>query len=129
MNSVVHFEIPAKDQKQLGAFYEKVFGWKVQDMGEEMGNYVVVSTTEGDPKTGRPKNPGAINGGIYKKSRDNQKPSFVIAVDDVDEHVEKIKAAGGKVITEPSDIPGVGRFASFVDPDGNELSIMKPMEM
>ena len=28
MNSVVHFEMPAEDQKRMADFYTKVFGWK-----------------------------------------------------------------------------------------------------
>ena len=30
MDSVVHFEIPAKDVKRASAFYEKAFGWQIK---------------------------------------------------------------------------------------------------
>ena len=57
MNPVVHFEMPASDKGRMIKFYEKAFGWKMQQLGPEMGNYVVVSTTETDEKN-RPKTPG-----------------------------------------------------------------------
>ena len=48
MNPVVHFEMPAEDRKRMADFYTKVFGWKIQQLGEDMGNYVVATTTESD---------------------------------------------------------------------------------
>ncbi len=50
MNPVVHFEMPAEDRKRMSEFYAKVFGWKIQQLGQEMGNYMVVSTSEIDEK-------------------------------------------------------------------------------
>ena len=81
MNPVVHFEMPAEDRKRMAGFYSGVFGWKTELLGEEMGNYVLATTTEPDEE-GRPKMPGAINGGFYPKSNDMpaQYPSVVIAV-------------------------------------------------
>ena len=69
MNPVVHFEIPAEDKKRMSDFYSKVFGWQMQQLGPDMGEYIVVSTTETDGN-GRPKTPGAINGGFYQKTED-----------------------------------------------------------
>lgn len=129
MNPVVHFEMPADDQKRMADFYTKVFGWKTQVMGSDMGNYVVVTTTEVDEKTQRPKEPGAINGGFYKKDPNKpgqQHPSFVIAVDDVKEHAKKVAEAGGELLGEPTDIPGVGLYVSFRDTEGNTVSLLQP---
>ena len=53
MNPVVHFEMPAEDRKRMSDFYSKVFGWQTQMMGSEMSEYVVVTTTEIDEKTGK----------------------------------------------------------------------------
>src|SRR5207253_528463 len=63
MNPVVHFEMPAEDRNRMSNFYMKVFGWRTQMMGEDMGNYVMATTTEVD-QNGHPKSPGAINGGF-----------------------------------------------------------------
>ena len=87
MDPVVHFEMPAEDRKRMADFYTKVFGWEAQFLGEEMGNYVTVSTSESD-ETGRPKAPGSINGGFYLKNDNlSNHPSFVIAVEDIKESI------------------------------------------
>jgi predicted enzyme related to lactoylglutathione lyase len=128
MNPVVHFELPAEDRERMAEFYTNVFGWKTQMLGPEMGNYVVATTTESDEKTGRPKNPGAINGGFFTKSDDKpaQYPSVVIAVEDIKEHMKKVEEAGGEVLGEPWDIPSVGLYVSFIDTEGNRVSMLQP---
>lgn len=127
MNPVVHFEMPAEDKKRMADFYSKVFGWKTDMMGPEMQEYVVVTTTEIDEKTGRPKAAGAINGGFYNKSGSSEEhPSIVIAVDDINEHIKKITDAGGTLLHGPDDIPGIGSYASFKDTEGNKVSILQP---
>ena len=127
MDPVVHFEMPAEDKKRMAYFYTSVFGWKTQMLGSEMGGYVLATTTEPD-ETGRPKNPGAINGGFFSKSEDKpaQYPSVVIAVEDIKEHMKSVEEAGGKVLGEPSDIPGVGLYVSFFDTEGNRVSMLQP---
>ncbi len=119
MNPVVHFEMPNKDRKRMADFYAEAFGWRTQMLGPEMGNYVVVTTTEPDEK-GRPKNPGAIKGGFFQESHDkpDQYPTVAIAVDDIKEHAKKVEKAGGEVLGEPMEIPGVGLYVSFHDTEG-----------
>ncbi|TMG89395.1 MAG: VOC family protein [Betaproteobacteria bacterium] len=111
----------------MAAFYTKAFGWKPQMLGPEMGEYVVVTTAEADEKD-RPKNPGTINGGFYKKPEDplGQHPSIVIAVTDIEEALKKVRGAGGKVLGEPMDIPGIGLYAGFLDTEGNRVSLLQP---
>ena len=106
----------------------------MQQLGPEMGNYVVVTTTDTDEHN-QSKVPGTINGGFFEKSGDNQYPSVVIAVDDIREGIKKVNAAGGKVIGghlqngEPDEIPGVGLYASFIDSEGNRMSMLQPKGM
>jgi hypothetical protein len=130
MNPVVHFEIPAEDTKRMAGFYSNVFGWQTQMFGEDMGNYVTAATTETNEQ-GRPKMPGAINGGFYPKKEDGtaQHPSIVIAVDDIKESIGKVTGAGGKVLGEPVEIPGVGLYVSFIDTEGNRVSLLQPNMM
>ena len=127
MDPVVHFEMPAEDRKRMIGFYSKVFGWKTEQLGAEMGNYVVVSTTESDEKG--PKKPGAINGGFYQKTDDpiSHHPSVVIAVEEIKASMKKVSESGGKLIGQPMEIPGVGTFISFIDTEGNRLSILQPL--
>jgi predicted enzyme related to lactoylglutathione lyase len=128
MNPVVHFEIPAEDR--MADFYTQVFGWRAQMLGPEMGNYVVVTTTDVDD-SGRPKKPGSINGGFFQKTNDtpDQYPSVVIAVDDIREHIKKVKQAGGEPLGEPMEIPGVGLYISFRDTEGNRVAMLQPLPL
>lgn len=127
MNPVVHFEMPADDRQRMVDFYAKAFGWQAQMMGPEMGDYVVVTTAESDEQ-GHPKQPGAINGGFYPRKKDwpAQVPSIVIAVDDIGDAMKKVTDAGGKVLGEPMEIPGIGQYVSFTDTEGNRVSILQP---
>jgi predicted enzyme related to lactoylglutathione lyase len=127
MSPVVHFEMPAEDRTRMAKFYTDVFGWQTQMMGPEMGDYVVVTTTESDDNG--PKNPGAINGGFYSKKPDwpDQYPSVVIAVDDMDQSMKAVKDAGGEVLGDPMEIPGVGLYVSFRDTEGNRVSMLKAL--
>jgi uncharacterized protein len=127
MNPVVHFEMPYDDRERMAKFYESAFGWQTQMLGEEMGNYVLATTTESDEKG--PKTPGSINGGFFPKKPDwpAQYPSIVIAVDDIKESVSKVTDAGCRVLGEPIEIPGVGQYVSFFDTEGNRVSMLQPI--
>jgi len=127
MDSVVHFEMPYENRERMAKFYQSAFGWQTQVLGEDMGNYVVVTTTESTDAG--PTKPGAINGGFYAKKPDwpMQYPSVVIAVDDVKRAMAKVTASGGKVLGEPMEIPGVGQYVSFVDSEGNRVSMLQPI--
>jgi len=127
MNPVVHFEMPADDRKRMAKFYSNVFGWKTELLGSDMGDYVTVATTESDDNG--PKKPGAINGGFYPRKKDwpAQYPSVVISVDDIKASMKQVSSAGGKVLGEPMDIPGVGTYVSFTDTEGNRVSLLQPL--
>jgi uncharacterized protein len=122
MNPVVHFEMPYENRERMVTFYGSAFGWQTQMLGEDMGQYVIATTTETDEQG--PKTPGAINGGFFQKRSDRpgQHPSVVIAVDDIQEAVRKVTDAGGKVLGNPLEIPGVGQYVSFTDTEGNRVS-------
>ena len=125
MNPVIHFEMPAQNMKRAADFYTKVFGWENKMLDENMGNYVLAMTTASDKKG--PLKPGAINGGFFQKSdKTGGCPSVVISVEDIRAHMKKVEAAGGQVLGEPMDIPNVGSFVSFIDTEGNRLSILQP---
>jgi predicted enzyme related to lactoylglutathione lyase len=126
MNPVVHFEIPYKDRERICRFYEAAFGWQLQKLGEEMGGYVLAVTATGDAKPGAPA--GAINGGFfpYRDDWPAQHPSVVVAVSDLGAAMAGVTAAGGQVLGEPMDIPGVGRYVSFYDTERNRLSMLQP---
>jgi len=122
-NRIVHFEIEATDRDRAARFYSQAFGWQMQQMGEEMGNYVVVTT-------GDPKEPGGINGGIYTPQGGGAKElnaySCVVGVDNIDQAMNSVKSAGGQVLGGKMDIPGVGTFARCKDTEGNLFTMLQP---
>ena len=126
MNPVVHFEFPYENRERIARFYQSAFGWELKMLGEEMGNYVVATTAKSDAMAGAPA--GAINGGFYPRNKDwpAQYPSVVISVPDVKEAMAKITAAGGKVLGEPMEIPGIGQYVSFFDTEDNRVSVLQP---
>src|SRR5215204_5211951 len=89
--------MPYEDRDRMVRFYEKVFGWKAQKLGPEMGNYVLVTTAETDVKPDAPR--GAINGGFWQKRSDwpAQVPALVIGVADISASMTKIGEAGGEI--------------------------------
>ncbi|MCX7150798.1 MAG: VOC family protein, partial [Rhodocyclales bacterium] len=115
------------NQERMSAFYEQAFDWQTQALGDGMGNYVLATTTETDE--GRPKAPGAINGGFFPRKTDwpAQHPSVVVAVDNISASIEKVQQAGGTVLGEPMEIPGVGKYVSFMDTEGNRVSMLQPL--
>jgi hypothetical protein len=127
MNPVVHFEMPYEVRERMANFYASAFGWQTQLLGEEMGNYVLATTTE--TSAAGPVKPGAINGGFFAKSPDRpgQHPSVVIAVDDIREAMRKVNESGGEVLGEPMEIPGVGQYVAFFDTEGNRASMLEPL--
>lgn len=127
MNAVVHFEMPYEDKDRMARFYTDAFGWIAQALGPDMGDYVLATTTE--TKDGRPTQPGAINGGFYPRKKDwpAQHPSLVIAVEDIRKAMAAVVKAGGTVLGEPMQIPGVGDYVSFVDTEGNRTSMLQPV--
>jgi predicted enzyme related to lactoylglutathione lyase len=130
MNPVVHFEMPYEDRERMAKFYQDTFSWQAQMLGPEMGNYVVVHTTETDDKN-MIKEPGRINGGFFKKDPAHAHPSVVIAVDDIQEAMKKVTEAGGTVrggsqSMEPDNIPGIGLYVSIIDTEGNVVALLQP---
>jgi predicted enzyme related to lactoylglutathione lyase len=137
MNPVVHFEMGYKDKARMVKFYETAFGWETENMGSEMGDYVVAHTTETD-KNGMVQTKGTINGGFYQKTDDplSQAPSVVVSVDDIQAAMQAVEANGGKILgnknekgehtMEPQMIPGVGLWISAMDTEDNRFSILQP---
>ena len=115
-NPVVHWELMSKDPAKIAAFYEKLFGWKIQDRPEL--NYRIVETG----------GPGGINGGIVKPEREGSWPGNVtlyVAVEDLAAYRKRIVAAGGTIHVEEQEVPGLGSFSLFTDPDGRMMGLWK----
>jgi len=127
MNPVVHFELPYEDRERIARFYQAAFGWKLEMLGPEMGNYVLATTAEQDVKPDAAR--GAINGGFFARDpkMPGQHPSVVIGVRDIRAAMAAVKQAGGEVLGEPMTIPGVGDYVAFYDTERNRVSMLQPL--
>ncbi len=119
-SSVVHFEIPADNVKRAQAFYNKAFGWQLnQYPGME---YWSVGTTPSD-KNGQPTTPGAINGGLGKREGPLKSVTVTIGVADIEKTLENIKKMGGSVVAKKTAVAGMGFTAYFKDSEGNTVGL------
>ena len=112
---VVHWELWSGDPGKVADFYAKVFDWEIRHIPEM--DYRLVETG-GD---------GGINGGIMKPKEGSWPGNLAlyIDVDDLGAYREKIQKAGGKIVVEQVDVPEVGSFSLFEDPDGRVLGLWK----
>lgn len=123
-NRVIHFEVQADDVERAKNFYEKAFDWKIEQMmTKDKGgmDYWGITTGEGVP---------GINGGMYERPEGKDDKYFyydcTIQVEDIDKAIEAVKANGGMITREKSEIPHVGWFTSGRDTEGNHFGLMQP---
>jgi uncharacterized protein len=121
MGKVVHFEIPTDDEARAREFYSSIFGWQLQPMDEMQ--YTLVLTTPVDEQTQLPTEPGAINGGLMKRSAETPAPVITVDVDSIDDSLKQIESSGGSTVTPRTEIPGMGAFAYFKDTEGNVVGL------
>ena len=122
MDKVVHFEIPFEDKQRAMKFYSDSFGWQLMDMPQM--NYVMAGTVPVDDKH-MPKEPGAINGGLFQRPKEAPNPTIYVGVGSVDAAIKKVQAAGGKVVTPKTPIPGMGAYARIADTEGNVMGLFE----
>jgi predicted enzyme related to lactoylglutathione lyase len=109
--SISHIEFPADDVERAKRFYAAVAGWEFGGM-DGMPDYWLFRT---GTDTG---------GGIGRRGESvGNVVRVYIDVDDLEGAVAAATASGGTVVTQPSDIPGQGRFAALLDPEGNEVGL------
>jgi hypothetical protein len=103
---VSYVELNSPDLGATSAFFRDVFGWEAQPFAA--GGYLVAP--HGDA-------PG-VDAGMLA-SRDGQPRTVpVIRVDSIAELRPRLEAAGGTVVVDPFEFPGVGRGCYVTDPAG-----------
>jgi predicted enzyme related to lactoylglutathione lyase len=108
---ICYLEIPANRAEDAADFYARIFHWKVRERGD--GNLAFDDA-------------GAVSGTWVKGSDHgpDERPRVYIMVDRIADALEQIVAGGGRVLTPRTDIdPGMGAFAAFADPVGNEFGL------
>jgi len=128
MNSVVWFNVPSDDLERATTFYRNVFGWRIQPLSverEELLNYHTALTGKSDENL-MPVSPGVVNGCIVKRKMGIPHATILIEVDDLDEAAERVKAAGGEVVSQKIRIENVrGTLILVKDTEGNIVEVMK----
>lgn len=112
-------ELTTQDPQSALAFYEKVFGFTHDAMPMPQGTYNILK--QGDKS----------RGGLCK-AMDASTPAMwmqYVRVEDCDAASAKAASLGARVVVPPSDIPNIGRFSMFADPQGAVLAVMKPAPM
>ena len=114
-------ELASRDLDKAIAYYTEVCGWTVEamDMGE-MGVYHVASL-DGVPMAGLcdiASMPGMEDMPAHWMT--------YLAVSDLDASLATTKAHGGQIVSEPVEVPGVGRMAVTKDPGGAIVSFITP---
>jgi uncharacterized protein len=109
MARINFIELPAKNIAAAKDFYSKVFGWSLTDFGP---TYACTMT-------------GDVDIGLQGDSAEaTAHPLAVIAVENLEEALDAVLKAGGKITRPVFGFPGGRRF-QFLDPNGNELAVLK----
>ncbi len=113
-------ELYTADLEGAVSFYTAHLGWskrEAMDMGE-MGPYQLYAVDDGpEPDGGMMKRPPGMPVSAW---------TFYFNVPDINVAVDKIKAAGGKVLHGPVGIPGGGWIAQAMDPQGAMFAVLQP---
>jgi uncharacterized protein len=117
MGRMVHFEITADDVARARKFYE-LFGWKMTDSGMPGTDYWLADTGSGDIR---------VNGAIMPRSYNPQPVIHWVSVDNLEEMIEKVKTAGGKIVGEKHSIPGIGDTIYASDTEGNVFGMIQAL--
>ena len=113
---VVHFEITTGgDAAELHQFYRDLFDWQI-DADNPM-QYGLVRTNAGK----------GIDGGISAPEPGGSPAiTFYVEVPEIDATLASVEAAGGKVITPRTVLPGMVTLGVFADPQGNVVGVVEP---
>lgn len=125
MNSIVHFEIPSDDLEKSKEFYAKAFDWNIREDKMPDGSAYVSAETAPTGEDLLPKEPGAINGALIKRDDKLKSPVITVDVESINEVIEKVEKAGGKVVIPKATMEGVGEYAYVADPAGNVIGLWR----
>ncbi len=111
-------DLSSKDVPGSRAFYEKLFGWKVRELGPDAGGYVMLQVGGKD----------VVGLGPTQMAEQPTAWAVYIGTDDADAIAKKVEKAGGTVIAPPFDVMEQGRMGTFQDPGGAFISVWQPIK-
>ncbi len=112
----VHFEISARNPERAANFYREVFAWEITKWNGP-SEYWIVRTGKGSP---------GIDGGLLRREAWNRGTVNTIDVPSLEDALDRIAIAGGRMTDPPVAIPGVGWLAYCEDPEGNRFGVIQP---
>lgn len=124
----IWYELLTGDADAALAFYTPLLGWQVTTGPNPEMDYRIIHATDAD--SGEP----VPIGGVFTLTPDMQgagaRPAWLgyIAVDNVDDCVQRLVDAGGAVLMPATDIPQVGRIAMLADPEGIPFYVMRGLQ-
>lgn len=120
-HGTIHWtELNTWDVDKAKAFYAATFGWSFEAMAMAQGTYWIIR--QGD----------RLIGGLMPMTS----PAFdgipdhwftYFAVDDLESRLRQAVTAGGKILHQPFDVPGVGRIAVVKDAVGAGAGWIQPV--
>lgn len=107
---ISHVEIPSTDLNRSSDFFKKVFDWDFKPFGN---GYLLFNNHLG------------IMAGLRKVDSvaTGDCTVFHVTVDNLDQILEKAKAAGGHIKRGKTTIPAMGWYAVITDTDGNSIGL------
>jgi predicted enzyme related to lactoylglutathione lyase len=119
-NHVRHFAITANEVERARAFYEGVFGWTFEPWGPP--DFYLIHTG--------PKEDRGLQGALQKRQEALTGGGMrgfecTVGVDDLDGVLALAKTHGGRQLSMPFVIEGVGELAYIEDTEGNRVGVMR----
>ena len=114
-NPLVHWEIMVSDMAKAKTFYSTVFDWQIAET--PMPGYFMANP--GTPPAG-----GMM---VAPESAPEHTFHIYFGVEDFDATLAKAVAAGATTVAPKMQIPGVGSWAMFADPDGVIIGIFQQL--
>ncbi len=109
-------QLLSTEPRKAKEFYQRLFGWKMEEMEIPGFGYRVEIKTEQGPSGAIMAAPGAQPSAWFP----------YVSVDDLAATLAKIRDLGGKVVVEPREVPGEGTLAAAVDPTGALFKLWEP---
>jgi hypothetical protein len=108
---IAHVAIPVLDRRLAARFYGALFEWEYEHMDEPV-NYTFFST-------------GTVPGGFADANDLNPlgQTTLYVESEDIEADLDRAERLGGRKLTTPTEVPGYGRVALFIDPSGNRVGL------
>lgn len=117
-------DLSTTDVEVARTFYQGLYGWESADMPTPMGPVYTIFSKGGKAVAGMgPQPPGMAEAGAPSTWN-----TYVI-VDDVDDVLKRVEAAGGSALMPAMDVMTQGRMAMIADPTGAVLGLWQPRDM